>query len=598
MARVASRSGRWDSPSSCAPLADTSTGGGRDLAWLSFLGWAEKVSPFGENRLWLLLPAVAATAVLLVVADVLLHRRDLGSGLWAARPGPAHASARLGTPLGLAWRLQRGSLLGWTIGYAVVGLAVGNIAKSVDQIASSPDVEEMLRKMSGGQGTLLDVFFGTELRFLAIGVAAYGIATALRLRSEESAGRAEIVLATPVSRWQWLGSHALIAALGSLWLLAVVGVGAGLSAGAVSSTGVGDLLPAALATAPAVLVCVALTVLLFGLLPRWSTFAWGLLAVFVLLGELGALLSLPDWAHGPLAVRPPRQPAGGDANAAGLVRSSWSPWRSARPGSPRSDAATSSPEHVTRAARTSDNSLRVCCRICRARTRRILQRLARGAGQRRSVRPSDRSASTTALTSWARSRDITRSASGVSTTTTSSRPTSATTRPVPGTTMPVESTTRTAEASPRTRTPGIPSASVSSAPSEPKSPTSSQPKPPGTTATRPCGRRGLGDGVVDRDLLEPGPHLVEPTGVGRERPQPRRELGVPLREQVEQDGRLHHEHPGVPAEPARREVLLGARPVGLLDELGRRPAPARRRAASPSRRSRIPLRDRWVRCRS
>ena len=150
----------------------------------------------------------AATAALLVVADALLHRRDLGSGLWAARPGPARASARLATPLGLAWRLQRGSLLGWTIGYAVLGLVVGNIARSVDQIADSPDVEEMLRKMSGGQGSLLDVFFGTELRFLAVGAAAYGIATALRLRSEESCGRAEVVLATPVSRWRWLASHA------------------------------------------------------------------------------------------------------------------------------------------------------------------------------------------------------------------------------------------------------------------------------------------------------------------------------------------------------------------------------------------------------
>ena len=168
---------------------------GQDLVWLSFLGWAEQVSPFGENRCGCSCPPWSPLAALLVVADALLHRRDLGSGLWAARPGPAHASAAAGSPLGLAWRLQRGSLLGWTIGYAVVGLVVGNIAKSVDQIASSPDVEEMLRKMSGGQGSLLDVFFGTEIRFLAIGVAAYGIATALRLRSEESAGRAEVVLA-------------------------------------------------------------------------------------------------------------------------------------------------------------------------------------------------------------------------------------------------------------------------------------------------------------------------------------------------------------------------------------------------------------------
>jgi ABC-2 type transport system permease protein len=299
--------------------ADTASGSGQQLGWLSFLGWAEKVSPFGANRLWLLAPAVIATAALLVVADLLLHRRDLGSGLWAARPGPSRASARLGSPLGLAWRLQRGALLGWTIGYAVVGLAVGNIAKSVDQIASSPGVEEMLRKMSGGQGSLVDVFFGTELRFLAIGVAGYGIATALRLRSEESSGRAEVVLAAPVSRWRWVGSHTVIAAVGSLWLLAVVGVAAGLSAAAVSSSGVGDLLPAALATAPAVLVCVALTVLLFGLLPRWSTSAWGLLAVFVLLGELGALLSLPDWALGLSPFDHLGSLPGGDANATGLL---------------------------------------------------------------------------------------------------------------------------------------------------------------------------------------------------------------------------------------------------------------------------------------
>lgn len=299
--------------------ADTSTGAGQHLAWLSFLGWAEKVSPFGANRLWVVLPAIVATAVLLAVADVLLHRRDLGSGLWAARPGPGRARPALRSAAGLAWRLQRGALLGWTIGYAVLGLVIGNIASSVDQIADSPGVEDMLRKMGGGQSALLDAFFGTELRFLAVGAAAYGIATTLRLRSEENAARAEVVLATPVSRWRWLGSHLVIAAAGSVWLLAVVGVAAGVAAGSVSSTGVAQLLPAALATAPAVLVCVALAVLLFGLLPRLTTAAWGVLAVFVLLGEFGALLSLPDWALGLSPFDHLGSLPGGDANAAGLV---------------------------------------------------------------------------------------------------------------------------------------------------------------------------------------------------------------------------------------------------------------------------------------
>lgn len=38
--------------------ADTSERG-QDLVYASFLGWAERVSPFGDNRLWLVVPALA-----------------------------------------------------------------------------------------------------------------------------------------------------------------------------------------------------------------------------------------------------------------------------------------------------------------------------------------------------------------------------------------------------------------------------------------------------------------------------------------------------------------------------------------------------------
>ncbi len=300
-------------------MADTATGGAKGLVWLSFLGWAEKVSPFGANRLWVLLPALAATAALLVVADVLLQHRDLGAGLWAARPGPARARPALGSALGLAWRLQRGALVGWSIGYAVLGLVVGSLARSVDQIASSPGIEDMLRKMSGGNGSVLDAFLGTELRFMAVGAAAYGIASALRLRGEESSGRAEAVLATATSRPRWVASHVLVAALGSLWLLFVVGTCAGAAAASTSEAGIGAVLGAALATWPAVLVCVGLALALFGVLPRVSLLAWGLLAVFLLVGELGAILKLPDWMMGLSPFDHLGTLPGGDADAAGLV---------------------------------------------------------------------------------------------------------------------------------------------------------------------------------------------------------------------------------------------------------------------------------------
>ena len=44
--------------------------------------------------------------------------------------------------------------------------------------------------------------------------AAYGIQATLRLRTEETAGRAEPVLATAVGRLQWAGSHLVFAILG------------------------------------------------------------------------------------------------------------------------------------------------------------------------------------------------------------------------------------------------------------------------------------------------------------------------------------------------------------------------------------------------
>ena len=37
------------------------------------------------------------------------------------RLGPAVATPNLNSPLALAWRLQRGTLLAWTVGFAVLG---------------------------------------------------------------------------------------------------------------------------------------------------------------------------------------------------------------------------------------------------------------------------------------------------------------------------------------------------------------------------------------------------------------------------------------------------------------------------------------------
>ncbi len=98
------------------------------LSWLSPIGWSQQIRPFGGNRWWVALVPVAFTALAVAVAVALLDRRDLGAGLVQPRPGPSRAGRGLGTPLGLAWRLQRASFLAWLSGFVVLALVLGNMA--------------------------------------------------------------------------------------------------------------------------------------------------------------------------------------------------------------------------------------------------------------------------------------------------------------------------------------------------------------------------------------------------------------------------------------------------------------------------------------
>jgi len=267
------------------------------LVWLSPLGWVEKVGVFGPDRFAVLLLGVALAVAGLVASYGLLERRDLGSGLLTTRPGPAHAASSLSTPLGLAWRLQRGLLLGWAVGYTVVGLVLGAVVGSASSFVTDDSVKEMLRKMGGDATTLADLFVSTELHFLAVGAAAYGIAAALRLRTEEGELHTEQVLATSATRRAQLAAHALVALGGSAALMLLVGVCLGVGTQSQyggSGAALRHLLPAALAPVPAVWVCVGLALVVYGALPTVVVVAWGLLAAFLVVGELGPLLGLPQ----------------------------------------------------------------------------------------------------------------------------------------------------------------------------------------------------------------------------------------------------------------------------------------------------------------
>jgi ABC-2 type transport system permease protein len=267
-------------------------------AWLSPIGWGQRTYPYVDDRWWPLLLPLGLAALSTGVAVALLDRRDLGAGLLASRPGRARASWALSTPLGLAWRLQRGSLAGWAAGLFLLGLAYGSFGRSIEEfVTDNPQIADFL---PGGAQDVVDSFFAVTIAFGAVLAATYATAAVLRARGEETSGRIEAVAATPTGRWSLLGSHLVVALVGSVVALALNGLGQGLAHAA--SVGDAEQVPRltglSLAYLPAVWVVVGVATLAVGLLPRVApAVAWALVAWVGVVAFFGDSFELPDWAR-------------------------------------------------------------------------------------------------------------------------------------------------------------------------------------------------------------------------------------------------------------------------------------------------------------
>ncbi|HEY2312347.1 MAG TPA: ABC transporter permease [Streptosporangiaceae bacterium] len=275
------------------------SGGSHSLTWLTWfspIGWAELVRPFAGDRWWVLALPVLAVLAGIAVAFVLAARRDQGAGLMQPRPGPATASGLLSGPAGLSWRLQRASVAGWAAGFLVGGLAIGVVTKSIGKlIGTSAAVTNALDKI-GGQSALTNAYLAACMSLLGLVAAAYAVSGVARLRADEVAERGEPLLAAPVSRLRWGGSHLLIVTAGTAVVLVAGGLGVGLAFGIASSdvsTQVPRLVGAGLAQLPAALAVAAVGAAFVGLLPKWSVAAgWAALAVCGFIGVFGPALNL------------------------------------------------------------------------------------------------------------------------------------------------------------------------------------------------------------------------------------------------------------------------------------------------------------------
>lgn len=268
-------------------------------SWLSPFGWGQQLHPFTQQNWWVFWLFLGTSLLCVVSAYLVLSRRDIGRGVIPARKGPSRASRWLCSPVGLAWRLQRSTLAWWLLSVALLGGIVGAMTTEVSALLDSADVIKQYVYALGGEGALIEAFLSSMIGMIAMTLTAYINQSLLKARQEESAGHLEPLLATAVSRRHWLAAHVGITTAGLVTLLVAGGFFTAL-AYVLTTDGAWSEIPryigASLVYLPALLALAGIVIGCLGLFPRAATsVSWlGFVAVFFL-GQLGALLKLPEW---------------------------------------------------------------------------------------------------------------------------------------------------------------------------------------------------------------------------------------------------------------------------------------------------------------
>ncbi|MEZ4595323.1 MAG: hypothetical protein R3C32_00005, partial [Chloroflexota bacterium] len=202
------------------------------VASLTPWGWTLDHLPLAGQPDWpsLLLPAGVAI-LLLVIGVEAFARRDLGSTSALPMPGLPVATLGLGGPVARSFGERLPVVVAWGLGVGALGLMLSGISRVVaDAFRASPDLHDLFGRMFPG----LDI--GTVGGFLQLMVqllyiiAGFAAATLVAgWASDETTGRLEMLLTTPLGRRRWAlrSAAGVVLAIGAMALLVAAGVGIG-----------------------------------------------------------------------------------------------------------------------------------------------------------------------------------------------------------------------------------------------------------------------------------------------------------------------------------------------------------------------------------
>lgn len=266
------------------------------LSLISPLGLVLRAQVYVNNYFWPLGLAFLGVVLLTLLALRLNMLRDLEAGLVAAKPGPRHASRFLESPLGLVLRLERTTIIGWTIGMFILGASYGSVFGDVDEFVQTSELyQQMLPDIAGA--TVIGQFVAMLLSVMAMMAAVPALLVILKLRAEERANRTEQLLASAVPRTKLMGSFLGVAVVTAfiMQIVSVLGLWAGAYAVVEDPFSLGSALQGALVYVPVIWILIGLAAFLIGFAPKAANLTWLYLGYTFFAIYFGSLLKVPEW---------------------------------------------------------------------------------------------------------------------------------------------------------------------------------------------------------------------------------------------------------------------------------------------------------------
>jgi ABC-2 type transport system permease protein len=269
------------------------------LANITWFGWTYNHVPLSGLYDWPSLVLVAVVAVVLLAVGIeAFARRDLGQTTSVPTLSLPHALAGLHGPFGRAIANALPSTLSWGLGIGFFGLVIASLGQSfADDLAKSPDLLRLLNSAFPGID-VASIGGWLELLFIEFGLVLMGLAAATLVSvwaSDETSGRLELLLATPLGRAKWVvtGGIAMAVSVAVITVIAAIGIGIGSSVAggdaatpfvgtfalglfAIALIGIGAAVGGVVGTGPAAIVVAVIVIL------TWAA------------DVLGPALNLPD----------------------------------------------------------------------------------------------------------------------------------------------------------------------------------------------------------------------------------------------------------------------------------------------------------------